>query len=75
MTTHTDTPTMRRVGRHVFQVSSRSRPGLTHTVDVSRLRCDCEAGQHGRRCWHLVWAIQAEYWLRHLADGQSEVSA
>jgi len=60
-------PTLRRVGRATFRVSSRTRPGLMHTVDVARLRCDCEAGRNGLRCWHLFWAIQAEFWLDRAA--------
>jgi hypothetical protein len=69
------TPRIRRIGRTVFQVSSRSRAGLWHTIDVLHLRCDCEAGRYGRRCWHLVWALQAEYWLNWAASDQMEVPA
>ncbi len=62
---HTGTmakPRVRRISRTVFQIASRTRPGLTHTADTLTLRCSCEAGQNGKRCWHLVWALQAEQW-------------
>lgn len=53
-------PRIRRQDATHFQVESKSRPGHFHTVDTLHLRCDCEAGQHGLRCWHLVWSLQAE---------------
>ena len=75
MSTVSPKPTVRRAARGAFQVESRTRPGLMHTVDVARLRCDCEAGRRGLRCWHLFWAIQAEYWLDRAArEQQQEVS-
>ena len=54
-------PRIRRTHeRGTFEISSRTRPGLVHKVDVVHLECSCEAGQHGIRCWHLAWALQAE---------------
>lgn len=53
-------PRMRRQDATHFQVESKSRPGTFHQVDTLHLRCDCEAGSHGLRCWHLVWSLQAE---------------
>ena len=41
-----------------------SRPGLGHQVDVLRLKYGCEAGKYGRRCRHLVLAIQYDDWRR-----------
>lgn len=73
MNTETDTaskPTIHRRERYHFEISSRTRPDLRHTVDVLRLRCSCEAGRYGRRCWHIVWALQAEQWLDRAADEQ-----
>jgi hypothetical protein len=31
---------------------------------VLRLKCGCEAGKYGRRCRHLVLAIQYDDWRR-----------
>ncbi len=45
----------RRYG--VYQVVSASRPALAHTVTVDgegRYACSCEAGAHGRPCWHAA---------------------
>jgi predicted secreted protein len=33
-------------------------------VDVLRLKCGCEAGKYGRRCRHLVLAIQYDDWRK-----------
>lgn len=57
-------PRIRRLGRTRFLIESRTRPGLGHQVDTLRLTCSCEAGKRGRRCWHLVWSLQAEQWLQ-----------
>ncbi len=62
-TSTTAKPHIRRSGQHTFEIASRTRPGLMHTVNVLYLRCSCEAGQHGIRCWHLAWALQAEHWF------------
>ncbi len=54
-------PKIRRTHeRGVFEISSRTRPGLTHKTDVVHLECSCEAGRNGIRCWHLAYALQAE---------------
>lgn len=55
-------PRIRRLSRTRFLIESRTKPGIGHQVDVLRLTCSCEAGKHGRRCWHLSWALQAEQW-------------
>lgn len=68
----TEKPHIRRAGRYLIQISSRTRPTLLHTVNVLTLRCTCEAGQHGIRCWHLAWALQAEQWY---ARAQAEFDA
>jgi hypothetical protein len=34
------------------------------SVDVLRLKCGCEAGKYGRRCRHLVLAIQYDDWRK-----------
>lgn len=57
-------PRMRFLGGSLYLVESSSRPGVGHKVDVLRLKCGCEAGQHNRRCHHLVWAIQMDAWRR-----------
>lgn len=60
-------PRMRHLEGSVYLVESNSRPGVGHKVDVLRLKCGCEAGRHGRRCHHLVWAIQMDAWRRGIA--------
>ncbi len=59
-----DTATVRRTGRYTFEIASGSRAGLTHTQDVLHLKCSCEAGQEGIRCWHLARALMAEQGYR-----------
>ncbi len=39
--------TIHRTGLYTFEIGSRTRPGHTHQIDALRLRCSCEAGQHG----------------------------
>lgn len=51
-----------RNGRYL--VESFSRPGVGHQVDVLRLKCGCEAGSYGRRCKHLVLALEFDTWRR-----------
>ena len=63
-TTITVKPRIRVLGPARYLVESTSRPGLGHQVDVLRLRCGCEAGKYGRRCRHLVLAIQYDDWRR-----------
>ena len=63
-TTTTAKPRIRILGPARYLVESTSRPGLGHQVDVLRLRCGCEAGKFGRRCRHLVLAIQYDDWRR-----------
>ncbi len=37
----------------VYDISSRTRAGLTHTANVLTGVCTCEAGQHNVECWQL----------------------
>jgi hypothetical protein len=60
----TSTPRVRYLGGTRYLVESKSRPGLSHQVDTLRLRCGCEAGAVGRRCWHLVTALEFEAWRK-----------
>jgi len=59
-----DTATMRRTGRYTFEIASSTRAGLTHTQDVLHLKCSCEAGLEGIRCWHLARALMVEQGYR-----------
>jgi hypothetical protein len=63
-TTTTAKPRIRILGPARYLVESTSRPGLGHQVDVLRLKCGCDAGTFGRRCRHLVLAIQYDDWRR-----------
>jgi hypothetical protein len=63
-TTTTVKPRIRVLGPARYLVESTTRPGLGHQVDVLRLKCGCEAGQYGRRCRHLVLAIQYDDWRK-----------
>jgi len=61
-------PTIRRASRYIFETKSRTRAGVTHTQDVLHLKCSCEAGAKGLRCWHLVLALQAEQWYQRAEE-------
>lgn len=51
-----------------FLIPSGSRAGLVHRI--SGAGCNCEAGRHGRSCWHAAVAeIVAVAWER-LAEAQ-----
>ena len=63
-TTTTVKPRIRVLGPARYLVESTTRPGLGHQVDVLRLKCGCEAGKYGRRCRHLVLAIQYDDWRK-----------
>jgi hypothetical protein len=63
-TTTTVKPRIRVLGPARYLVESTTRPGLGHQVDVLRLKCGCEAGKFGRRCRHLVLAIQYDDWRK-----------
>ncbi len=68
-------PRIKHLQGSLYLVESTSRPGLGHKVDVLHLRCGCEAGRHGRRCHHLVWAIQMDGWYRgHQAKAQQQAA-
>jgi hypothetical protein len=73
-TTTTAKPRIRILGPARYLVESTSRPGLGHQVDVLRLKCGCEAGKYGRRCRHLVLAIQYDDW-RLLPPAQAAARA
>jgi len=57
-------PRMKHLEGSVYLVESSSQPGVGHKVDVLRLKCGCPAGQYGKRCHHLVLAIQMDAWRR-----------
>ncbi len=61
-------PSIRRTDQYTFETKSRTREGLTHTQDVLHLKCSCEAGAKGLRCWHLVLALQAEQWYKRAEE-------
>jgi len=61
-------PSIRRTGKYTFETKSRTREGVTHTQDVLHLKCSCEAGEKGMRCWHLVLALQAEQWYKRAEE-------
>jgi len=61
-------PSIRRTGRYTFETKSRTREGVMHAQDVLHLKCSCEAGQKGMRCWHLVLALQAEQWYKRAEE-------
>ena len=73
-TTTTVKPRIRVLGPARYLVESTTRPGLGHQVDVLRLKCGCEAGKFGRRCRHLVLAIQYDDW-RKRQQAQAAASA
>ena len=62
--TTTTKPRIRVLGNARYLVESSTRPGLGHQVDVLRLKCGCEAGKYGRRCRHLVLAVQYDDWRK-----------
>lgn len=70
--TTTTKPRIRILGPARYLVESTTRPGLGHQVDVLRLKCGCEAGTYGRRCRHLVLAIQYDDWRKRQ---QAQVAA
>lgn len=44
----------------VVEFESATRPGLTHRVDLVAGTCTCEAGRHGKACWHVKAARQQQ---------------
>ncbi len=70
--TTTADPRIRAVDEEggVYEVSSRTREGRTHTVNISTGVCTCEAGQHSVACWHLDYARAIHYWHRYDARAQ-----
>lgn len=58
--------TIRRTGKYTFEIASATRPGMVYEQDVLHLKCSCDAGGRGIRCWHLVRALMIEQGYRHL---------
>jgi len=54
----------------VYEVSSRTRAALAHTVNVLTGVCTCEAGRNSVECWHLDYARALHYWHRYDARAQ-----
>jgi hypothetical protein len=67
--------TIHRTGRYTFEVASGTRPGLVHTLDVLHLKCSCEAGTQGIRCWHLARALLIEQGYRPLIKRKARAIA
>lgn len=44
--------------RGIYRMSSKSKPGTRPVVDVRHGTCTCDAGQHGRPCYHLRYCRQ-----------------
>jgi SWIM zinc finger len=61
---------VRRVRYGVYAVASASRPGVAHTVTIEAgaYRCDCEAGRHGKPCWHAAAVYVAK--VEHASGGR-----
>ncbi len=66
--------TIRRTGAYTFEIDSRTRPGHTHTIDALRLRCSCEAGQKGMRCWALALALMIEQGYRAITPKRARAT-
>jgi hypothetical protein len=62
-------PRIRVLREYRYLVESASQPGVGHQVDTLRLKCGCTAGQYGKRCKHLVLAIQYEDWRKRQRRG------
>lgn len=45
-------------------LESRTRPGVVHRLSVSH-GCSCEAGEHGRVCWHKQLMVIIERTANH----------
>jgi len=67
--------TIRRTGTYTFEIDSRTRPGHTHTIDALRLKCSCEAGQKGMRCWALALALMVEQGYRAITPKRARATA
>jgi len=66
--------TIRRTGPYTFEIGSRTRPGHTHTINVLRLECSCEAGQKGMRCWALALALMIEQGYRAITPKRTRTT-
>ena len=52
-------------------MASASRAGVVHTVTVDAAgayACDCEAGRHGKPCWHAAAVYVAR--VEHASGGR-----
>lgn len=58
--------TARPLGTWTYAVTSSSRPGVTHTVDMLARVCSCEAGQRGRECRHIRLIDSPDEYVRAL---------
>lgn len=67
--------TIRRTGKYTFQIASATRPGVVHEQDVLHLKCTCEAGARGIRCWHLARALMIEQGYRPLLKKKGRPAA
>src|SRR5690242_7885670 len=63
--TERDTPHVHRIDGTIYDISSRTRQGLTHRVDIASGQCSCEAGQHHVDCWHIDFVRAVYYWTRY----------
>ena len=55
-------PLVRRLGKGVYQIGSRTIPGALYTTTLTGRdshTCTCPAYAHGRDCWHHAAARQA----------------
>src|SRR5919201_231426 len=69
-------PRIRVLPNGRYLVESFTQPGIGHQVDVLRLKCGCKAGQYGKRCRHLVWALYLHEWRQQQqAKAQAEARA
>jgi len=66
--------TIRRTGTYTFEIGSRTRPGHTHKIDALRLKCSCEAGKEGMRCWALVLALMTEQGYRPITPKRARTA-
>jgi hypothetical protein len=42
----------------IYHMSSKSKPVVFHVVDAARGTCSCDAGHHGRSCYHVRYCQQ-----------------
>jgi hypothetical protein len=49
---------------YTYSIESDDTPGRFYTTDAYHLTCSCEAGKHGKRCWHLGYALTYDTWRK-----------